>query len=81
MSITKEEVMHVASLARLDFTEEEAETFSGQMGAILDYVEKLSEPDLEGVEPMAHVHDIVNAFRSDEVKPSLPNEKALAAAP
>ncbi len=81
MSITREEVLHVAELARLDFSEEEAGRFTGQMAAILEYVEKLSEPELDGVEPTAHVHDIVNAFRADEVKPSLPNEKALAAAP
>lgn len=81
MKITREEVLHVAGLARLRFTEEEAETFSGQLGAILEYVEQLNEPDVSGVEPMAHVHDIVNAFRPDVARPSMPNEKALAAAP
>lgn len=79
MKITREQVLHVASLARLSFTEEEAERFTDQMGAILEYVEQLNEPDVSGVEPMAHVHDIVNAFRDDRVSPSLPNEKALSA--
>lgn len=81
MKITRDEVLHVAGLARLKFTEEEAEVFSAQLGAILEYVEQLNEPDVSGVEPMAHVHDIVNAFRPDIVKDSMPNEKALAAAP
>jgi aspartyl-tRNA(Asn)/glutamyl-tRNA(Gln) amidotransferase subunit C len=81
MKITRDEVLHVAGLARLRFTPEEADTFSTQLGAILEYVEQLNELDLTGVEPMAHVHDIVNAMRPDEVRPSMPNEKALAAAP
>ncbi len=81
MKITTDQVLHVARLARLEFTAEEAEKFSGQMGAILDYVEKLNELDLEGVAPMAHVHDVVNAFREDEVRPSFANERALKNAP
>ena len=81
MKITRDEVLHVAGLARLKFSHEEAEVFSAQLGAILEYVEQLNEPDVSEVEPMAHVHDIVNAFRADEVKPSLPNEKALSSAP
>ena len=81
MKITREEVLHVAGLARLRFTEAQADTFSNQLGSILEYVEKLNELDLEGVEPTAHVHDIVNAFRADEVRPSLNNEQALANAP
>lgn len=79
MKITREQVLHVASLARLSFTDEEADKFSGQLGAILEYVEQLDEPDVSGVEPMAHVHDIVNAFREDEAGISLSNEKALQA--
>ena len=81
MKITREQVQHVAGLARLRFTDEKAETFSGQLGAILEYVEKLGELDLAGVEPTAHVHDIVNAFRDDEVRPSFTNEQALSNAP
>ncbi len=81
MKITREEVLHVASLARLRFTPEEADTFTAQLGSILEYVEKLGELDLDGVEPMAHVHDIVNAFRADEERPGLDNEAALQNAP
>ncbi len=81
MKITKKEVENVASLARLKFSSEEIETFSTQLSGILEYVEKLNEVDLEGVEPMAHVHDIVNAFRADEVRGGLTNEEALMNAP
>jgi aspartyl-tRNA(Asn)/glutamyl-tRNA(Gln) amidotransferase subunit C len=81
MKITREEVLHVAGLARLRFTPEEADQFTEDLGGILTYVEKLGELDLEGVEPTAHVHDIVNAFREDENRSSLSNEKALANAP
>ncbi len=81
MRITRDEVLHVAGLARLEFDADEIEAFTGQLAAILDYVAKLGELDLEGVEPMAHVHEAVNAFREDEVKASLPREEVLAAAP
>ena len=81
MRITRDEVLHVAELARLEFDADEIEAFTGQLAAILDYVAKLEELDLEGVEPMAHVHEAVNAFREDEVRASLPREEVLAAAP
>ncbi len=81
MRITRDEVLHVAGLARLEFEPDEIEAFTGQLAAILDYVAKLEELDLEGVEPMAHVHEAVNAFREDEVRRSLPREEVLAAAP
>ncbi len=81
MRITRDEVLHVAALARLEFDAEEIEAFTGQLAAILDYVAKLEELDVEGVEPMAHVHGAVNAFREDEVRASLPRDEALAAAP
>ena len=81
MKITREEVLHVAGLARLRFTEAQAQTFSDQLGSILEYVEKLDELELEGVEPTAHVYDIVNAFRADQARPSLRNEQALSNAP
>ena len=81
MKITTEEVESVAMLARLKFTSEEVERFTTDMGQMLEYVDKLSELNTEGVEPTAHVHDIVNAFRADEVRQGLSNEKALANAP
>ncbi|PLX45058.1 MAG: Asp-tRNA(Asn)/Glu-tRNA(Gln) amidotransferase GatCAB subunit C [Deltaproteobacteria bacterium] len=81
MKISKEEVEHVASLARLEFSPAEIETFASQLSSILEYVEKLGELDLAGVEPTAHVHEIVNAFRDDVVTPGLTNEEALMNAP
>ena len=81
MKITRDEVKTVASLARLEFTPDELDTFTSQLSDLLEYVEKLNELNLDGVEPMAHVHDIVNAFRADERAPSFDNEAALANAP
>ena len=81
LSIGNQPIKRVASLARLTFTDDEVQGFTGNMEQILTYVEKLDELDVEGVEPTAHVHDIVNAFREDAVRPGLPNEKALANAP
>ena len=81
MRITREEVLHVAELARLEFEPAEIDAFTEQLSAILEYVDKLAELDLEGVEPMAHVHEAVNAFREDRVRPSLGQEAVLANAP
>lgn len=81
MKITREEVLHVAGLARLEVAPEEVDGLAAKLSALLEYVEKLGELDLEGVEPMAHVHEIVNAFREDEPRPSFPNEAILANAP
>ena len=81
MKITRKEVLHVARLARLEFAEAEVDPFASQLSAILEYVEQLGELDLEGVEPTAHVHEIVNAFRADEVLPSLGSEAVLINAP
>lgn len=81
MKLTREEVDHVARLARLHFNEEEAERFREQLSAILTYVEKLGELDTKGVEPTSHVLPIRNVFREDVMLPSLPREEALANAP
>ncbi|NPA49524.1 MAG: Asp-tRNA(Asn)/Glu-tRNA(Gln) amidotransferase subunit GatC [Thermodesulfobacteria bacterium] len=81
MSITKEEVIHVAHLARLEFSEEELERFAEQLADILSYVEKLGELDTSNVEPTYHALKLTNVFREDEVKESLPTEEALANAP
>jgi aspartyl-tRNA(Asn)/glutamyl-tRNA(Gln) amidotransferase subunit C len=81
MKITREEVQHVANLARLEFAPSEVDGLAAQLSAILDYVDKLGELDLEGVEPTAHVHEIVNAFREDVPRPSFANEEILANAP
>ena len=81
MKIRKEEVLHVARLARLALTDEEAEAFTGQLDAILGYVEKLSRLDTSGVEPTAHVAASGNVLREDRVEPSLPRDRVLGNAP
>ncbi|MBI5442303.1 MAG: Asp-tRNA(Asn)/Glu-tRNA(Gln) amidotransferase subunit GatC [Deltaproteobacteria bacterium] len=81
MKISPEEVLHVAKLARLELGPEEVEKLTSQLSGILDYVEQLGELDLEAVEPMAHVHELVNAFREDVPTASLPNEAVLRNAP
>ena len=79
--IEREQVLHVAKLARLRLTDEEVERMSGELSSILDHIEKIDELDLDGVAPTTHVVDVPNALRSDEPGPSLPREVALAAAP
>lgn len=79
--ITREEVHRIAGLARLALSDEEAERMSGQLAAILDYVEELSSLDLEGVEPTAHAIPVRLALREDAPRPSFPVEVALANAP
>ncbi len=81
MALTREEVLHVAELARLSLRPEEIETFTRQLNDILAYVEKLQEPDTSGVAPLAHVIPVFNAYREDEVRDGLPPEEALANAP
>jgi aspartyl-tRNA(Asn)/glutamyl-tRNA(Gln) amidotransferase subunit C len=81
MAITKEEVLHVARLARLELTAEEVERFTQQLSAILEAVAKVSELDLSDVEPTAHPLDLVNVWAEDEPGPSLPVDEALANAP
>ena len=77
----KIDVGYVAALARLDLTEEEKAIFQPQLEGIVKYVEKISEVDVEGVEPMMHGRTLVNAFREDEVRPSMDREEALSNAP
>ena len=75
--ITLDEVRHVAKLSRLALDESRLEKFSAQLGSILQYIAKISEADVTGVEPMAHALPIHNVFREDIVEPSLPLEKVL----
>ncbi|MFZ4453494.1 Asp-tRNA(Asn)/Glu-tRNA(Gln) amidotransferase subunit GatC [Salibacterium aidingense] len=79
--ITKEQVRHVAHLARLSVTEEEAATFTEQLDAIIEFAEQLNELETENVEPTTHVLDIHNVLRKDEQRPSLDREEALKNAP
>jgi aspartyl-tRNA(Asn)/glutamyl-tRNA(Gln) amidotransferase subunit C len=81
VSISREDVLHVAELSRLQIPEQEVERVREQLGAILEAVGKVSELDLEDVEPTSHPLDIVNAWAEDEPRPSLPREEALANAP
>jgi aspartyl-tRNA(Asn)/glutamyl-tRNA(Gln) amidotransferase subunit C len=81
MKITRKEVDHVAKLARLELTEAEKEMFTGQMDAILAYVDKLNELDTEGIIPTSHAVPMENAFRADEVVPSIGSDNALLNAP
>ncbi|MHC4592707.1 MAG: Asp-tRNA(Asn)/Glu-tRNA(Gln) amidotransferase subunit GatC [Planctomycetota bacterium] len=81
MPITREEVDYVAHLSRLELSEDEKETFAGQLGEILGYMAKLNELDTDGVEPMVHGIGGQQPVRQDEVGTSLPRSEALANAP
>ena len=79
--ISRDEVLHVARLARLALTDEEIERLGAQLNAILEAVGKVAELDLEGVEPTAHPLELVNVWAEDAPQPSLRVEEALANAP
>lgn len=81
MKITKEEVEHVANLARLELDEAAMERFAGQIGDILTYVDKLKQVDTTGIVPTSHAISLTNAFREDEVTGHLEREDSLANAP
>jgi aspartyl-tRNA(Asn)/glutamyl-tRNA(Gln) amidotransferase subunit C len=81
MSVTIKDVEQVASLARLSFTDEEKQTLTGELNAILAYMEQLNSLDTTSVEPLSHVIELHNVFRADERVPSLPREEALKNAP
>jgi aspartyl-tRNA(Asn)/glutamyl-tRNA(Gln) amidotransferase subunit C len=79
--IDREQVLHVARLARLELSEDEVARMSDELSAVLDHIEKISELDLHGVRPTTHVVEVSNALRPDVVEPSLPREVALENAP
>jgi aspartyl-tRNA(Asn)/glutamyl-tRNA(Gln) amidotransferase subunit C len=81
MAITRDEVLHVARLARLELTEDEVERFTEQLSAILQAVATVSELDLSDVAPTAHPLDLVNVWAADEPRLCLPQEDALVNAP
>ncbi len=81
MKITPQEISHVADLARLHLSQEEVEAMAKQLDEILSYVAKLNELDTGSIAPTTHAISIVNAFRDDEVQPSLERDKALANGP
>jgi aspartyl-tRNA(Asn)/glutamyl-tRNA(Gln) amidotransferase subunit C len=81
MSITREEIEHIALLARLSLSEEEKDLFGPQLSSILEYMEKLNELDTKDIEPTSHVLSLSNVMRDDVPAPSLPREEALMNAP
>jgi len=80
-TIDEAQVRDVAKLSRLELNDEEIARFSVELSSILGYIEKLSELDTDGVEPLAHCLPVHNVFREDVPKVSLDNEAALANAP
>jgi len=79
--ITKDEVLHVARLARLELSDGDVAKFQEQLSDILEAVSKVSELDLSDVPPTSHPLDVVNVWGADEPRPSLPVDEALANAP
>jgi aspartyl-tRNA(Asn)/glutamyl-tRNA(Gln) amidotransferase subunit C len=79
--IDREQVLHVARLARLRLSDAEVEAMTGELSSVLGHIEKIGELDLDGVEPTSHVVALENVLRPDEPRPSLSREVALAEAP
>ena len=79
--IDRDEVLHVARLARLALSEEEIEPMARELSAVLDHIAKIAELDLDDVPPTSHVVEVTGGLRPDEPRPSLPRELALAQAP
>ena len=81
MALTREQVLHVARLARLDLGDDEVERLTGELGAILEAVSKVAELDLADVPPTSHPLDLVNSWAEDEPHEPLPLEDVLRNAP
>ena len=79
--IDRDQVLHVARLARLQLSEEEIERMPGELSTILDHIEKINELDLDDVEPTSHVVEVENVLRADEPRESWPRERTLDLAP
>ena len=79
--IDREQVLHVARLARLELSEPEVERMTGELSSILEHIEKISALELEDVPETTHVIEVENALRPDEPRPSLPRDRQLANAP
>jgi len=79
--IDREQVLHVARLARLELSEEEVTKISGELSNILEHIEKIGELELDGVAPTTHVVEVPNALRPDVPRPCLPREVVLEQAP
>jgi aspartyl-tRNA(Asn)/glutamyl-tRNA(Gln) amidotransferase subunit C len=81
MALSREDVLKVAKLSMLEFKESEIMTLQSELNDILEFVSKLDEANVEGVEPMTQVNNMINSFREDEVKESLTREEAIKNAP
>jgi aspartyl-tRNA(Asn)/glutamyl-tRNA(Gln) amidotransferase subunit C len=81
MKIIKDEIEHIALLARLSLSDEEKEMFGSQLSSILEYMEKLNELDTTAVQPTSHVLSLHNIMREDFPRPSIPRNDALSNAP
>jgi aspartyl-tRNA(Asn)/glutamyl-tRNA(Gln) amidotransferase subunit C len=79
--IDREQVLHVAKLARLELSEEEVGTMAAELSSVLGHIETISELQLDDVAPTTHVVEVANALRADEPTPCLPRDVVLAAAP
>jgi aspartyl-tRNA(Asn)/glutamyl-tRNA(Gln) amidotransferase subunit C len=79
--IDRQQVLHVARLARLRLSEDEVGRMSSELSSVLDHIEKINELDLDGVEPTTHVVEVENVLRPDEPRPSWPRERILEPAP
>jgi aspartyl-tRNA(Asn)/glutamyl-tRNA(Gln) amidotransferase subunit C len=79
--IDREQVLHVARLARLRLSDDEVERVSSELSTILDHIEKIGELELDDVEPTSHVVEVENVLRADEPRPSWPRERILEQAP
>jgi aspartyl-tRNA(Asn)/glutamyl-tRNA(Gln) amidotransferase subunit C len=79
--LDRDQVLHVARLARLELTEDEVDRMAAELSKVLDHIEAIRELDLKGVPPTSHVIDVTNVLRADKPAPSLPRETILAAAP
>ncbi len=81
MKVKKEDIFHVATLARLELEKDEAELLTGDMNDILDYIERLAELNTDNVEPTSHAMEVNNVFREDLLKRDFTIEEAMANAP
>ena len=79
--LSRDQVDHVARLARLELTAEESDKLAGELSKVVDWIDKIGELDLDGVEPTSHVVDVENVLRADEPHESLAPDVALASAP
>ena len=80
-TVTREEIQKIAQLAKLHLSDDQLATYTEQINEILEHVRTLEELDLSGVEPLAHVLDLVNVSRADEPGESLPREQVLTNTP